>query len=298
MKLTLTVLILALFASSMIAQNSSVIDAKIIKVPQAKMPKEAKESGLGGRVTVLVSIDEAGNVTSAEEAAGPDWVCPAVLRTDVVALREAAMTAAREARFEPATEDGKPVASAMQLNFDFPQKKPKKEPRDGKEVNFSAVNTPPSDYKGPVNAAPDAPKYTVKGDPNFSAANTPPPDYKGPVNVNSSGTYTMKADETAPPMTLIPGGKTLSGGVLNGKAVSLPKPRYPPAARAVRASGAVSIQVLIDEDGKAFSAMAVSGHPLLRAAARQAACRSEFSPTQLMGTPVKVSGIITYNFVP
>jgi TonB family protein len=88
------------------------------------------------------------------------------------------------------------------------------------------------------------------------------------------------------------------GGVLNGKAISLPKPAYPPAARAVRAEGTVQMQVLIDEEGNLFSAAAVSGHPLLRAAARQAACGAKFTPTLLSGSPVKVFGIITYNFVP
>lgn len=92
--------------------------------------------------------------------------------------------------------------------------------------------------------------------------------------------------------------KTISGGVLNGKAISLPKPPYPPAARAVRASGAVSVQVLIDESGHVVSASAANGHPLLRAAAEQAARGARFSPTLLSGQPVKVSGIITYNFVP
>jgi TonB family protein len=97
------------------------------------------------------------------------------------------------------------------------------------------------------------------------------------------------AQESAP--------KTLSGGVLNGKATSLPKPPYPPAARAVGASGAVTVQVLIDENGDVISASAVSGHPLLKAAAVQAARGAKFSPTKLEGAPVKVSGVITYNFV-
>jgi TonB family protein len=91
--------------------------------------------------------------------------------------------------------------------------------------------------------------------------------------------------------------KQISGGVLNGKAVSLPKPPYPPAARAVNAEGAVSVQVLIDEEGNVVSANAVSGHPLLRAASVEAARAAKFSPTRLMDQPVKVSGIITYNFV-
>ncbi len=98
-----------------------------------------------------------------------------------------------------------------------------------------------------------------------------------------------------PPPAKLP--STISGGVLNGKATSLPKPTYPPAARAVNAEGAVSVQVLIDERGTVISASAVSGHPLLRAAATDAARGARFSPTLLQGEPVKVSGVITYNFV-
>ena len=91
--------------------------------------------------------------------------------------------------------------------------------------------------------------------------------------------------------------KTISGGVLNGKATSLPKPIYPPEARSEKASGAVSVQVLIDESGTIISAKAVSGHPLLRAASEAAAREARFSPTTLQGQPIKVSGVITYNFV-
>jgi protein TonB len=85
--------------------------------------------------------------------------------------------------------------------------------------------------------------------------------------------------------------------VLNGKAISLPKPPYPPIAKAARAAGTVTVQVTIDESGKVISARAVGGHPLLQQAAVQAAYGARFSPTQLSGQPVKVTGVITYNFV-
>lgn len=92
--------------------------------------------------------------------------------------------------------------------------------------------------------------------------------------------------------------KTVSGGVVNSKATNLVKPTYPQAARAVRASGAVNVQVTISESGSVISASAVSGHPLLRQAAESAARSSKFSPTLLSGQPVKVTGVIVYNFVP
>jgi periplasmic protein TonB len=89
----------------------------------------------------------------------------------------------------------------------------------------------------------------------------------------------------------------ISGGVLNGKAIHLVTPPYPAIARSAHASGPVQVQVLIDENGNVVSANAVSGHPLLRAAAVAAAHASKFSPTKLSGQPVKVNGVIIYNFV-
>jgi TonB family protein len=89
----------------------------------------------------------------------------------------------------------------------------------------------------------------------------------------------------------------ISGGVLNGKALYLPPPEYPPIALQAKAAGMVTVQVLIDESGNVVSAHAVSGHPLLQAAAVNAALQAKFSPTLLMGEPVKVTGVITFNFV-
>jgi TonB family protein len=91
--------------------------------------------------------------------------------------------------------------------------------------------------------------------------------------------------------------KTVSGGVLNGSAISLPAPQYPAAAKAVNAQGSVTVQILIDEGGNIIAAAAVSGHPLLRSAAETAAREAKFSPTLLGGPAVKVSGVVTYNFV-
>jgi TonB family protein len=85
--------------------------------------------------------------------------------------------------------------------------------------------------------------------------------------------------------------------VLNGRAKDLPKPLYPAIARQVRASGLVSVQVLIDEHGKVVSAQALQGHPFLIPSAVKAAYQARFSPTLVGDTPVKVSGIINYNFV-
>jgi TonB family protein len=88
----------------------------------------------------------------------------------------------------------------------------------------------------------------------------------------------------------------ISGGVLNSKATSLPIPPYPPIAKAAHASGNVTVEVTIDEDGNVIAARAVSGHPLLQAASVAAARNAKFAPTKLSGQAVKVQGVLVYTF--
>ena len=91
--------------------------------------------------------------------------------------------------------------------------------------------------------------------------------------------------------------RIVSGGVLNGKAIKKPQPRYPPEAKAARAQGTVSVQITVNENGDVVSAVAVSGHPLLQPAGVEAARKAKFEPTTLCGKPIRLTGVITYNFV-
>lgn len=109
----------------------------------------------------------------------------------------------------------------------------------------------------------------------------PPPPQPGNSNKNAAGS-----------------GDMVSGGMLNARATSLPKPAYPKVAKAAGASGTVIVQVIVDETGKVTSATAISGHPLLRQSAVQAAYQARFTPMKLSGKAVKVFGTISYNFVP
>lgn len=60
------------------------------------------------------------------------------------------------------------------------------------------------------------------------------------------------------------------------KALSLPRPAYPAAAKAIRVTGDVSVSVRLNEVGAVDSALALTGHPLLRKPAVSAANRSRF----------------------
>ena len=100
----------------------------------------------------------------------------------------------------------------------------------------------------------------------------------------------------APPVSKPKPAPPKNVGVVNGIAISLPKPPYPAIALSINIQGKVDVQVTIDETGRVISARAASGHPFLRPAAEKAASNARFSPTLVSGVPVKVTGVIIYNF--
>ena len=116
------------------------------------------------------------------------------------------------------------------------------------------------------------------------------------MNPSTNGPVVKLDSEPPPSPSPRPILKSVSGGVLNGMALSLPAPAYPDTAKRMRVAGTVSVDVVIDEDGKVISAEASGGPVTLREAAVQAARRARFSPTKLSGQPVKVSGVINYKF--
>ena len=156
-----------------------------------------------------------------------------------------------------------------------------------KEISAKASDVPPV-RKGVV---------TMVGTGNSNAV-APMAPGNGTGNIISSAPAKVDIkDEPPPPPPKPTPHAPISGGVLNGKAVHLVQPPYPPIARSAHASGQVVVQVLIDENGNVVAAHATSGHPLLQAAAVNAARSSKFTPTKLSGQPVKVNGVIIYNFV-
>ena len=84
--------------------------------------------------------------------------------------------------------------------------------------------------------------------------------------------------------------------VLRGAAIELPQPEYPQSALVTRTSGAVEVQLLVNEKGVVTNARAQSGNPLLIQAAETAALKARFSPAKISSDPTITFGVITYNF--
>lgn len=155
--------------------------------------------------------------------------------------------------------------------------------------NFNTSSAPVSNTKTPT------PTPTPK--PSPSPTPTATPDEEATPEPTRSP-MPSRTPLPSPEPTLIrptppkpPANRPDAGGVLNGRALSLAKPAYPAAARQIGASGPVAVEVIVDQRGNVIAAKAVSGHPLLRRAAEDAARQSKVRPADN-----QLSGLLLYNF--
>jgi Ca-activated chloride channel family protein len=239
---------------------------------------------------------------------------PAGLSEPVINQNNAAMQT-RAVQRAPAPTDNLPALSSSNISTpeksgdSAPLRSRRKGPTDSGDdatetgSNVKAVSTVESEpvIKGGAvttrasepTAPPPKPVASPTPTPSPSA---PPSSAASPAASKStppaSDTAKTSQSQTAKPIRDVP----FNAGVINGKAISLPKPQYPPNARTMRAEGLVTVEVLLDEEGKVLSAKAVDGNAVLRQAAINAARLARFSPTLLAGQPVKVTGVITYKF--
>ena len=152
-------------------------------------------------------------------------------------------------------------------------------------VGTAALNVPPVSGRyriGPGNVDPPS---VIPGTPGCVICGSGPPKVVETVT------------PPPPPATTKPSTLRVSAPVILAKVVDLPKPLYPTIAKQARIQGPVNVQILVDESGRVISAQAVKGSPMLTQAAVNAALRARFTPTKLGDQPVKVQGVITYNFV-
>ena len=168
-------------------------------------------------------------------------------------------------------------------SFTPPKEPPKEIPR-AVDVKPKPVQAAPVVSQG-VPGGTGVPGGVPGGVPAGTGDSDPPPPPPPPPK-----------PEPTPTPTPRPSTQRVSGGVLQGNAIRKVQPPYPAIAKAARASGAVQVAVTISEEGRVISAEAVSGHPLLKEAAVSAARQWSFKPTELSGVPVKVQGILTFNF--
>lgn len=182
------------------------------------------------------------------------------------------------------------------------------------DFNANIVNT---NLNGNTNSNVNAVSNTNPKTPTPTRMPTPTPtpnanigtNINGAINTNSNLPPLPSVTETptvrptvAPTPRPSPSNEpsnrpVVNAGILNSRAINLPKPAYPPTAKQMHAEGQVTVQVSVDEAGNVTAAKATSGNILLRASAEAAARQSKFNPVRINNQAVPVNGILLYNFV-
>jgi hypothetical protein len=81
-----------------------------------------------------------------------------------------------------------------------------------------------------------------------------------------------------------------------GQYIYISKPFISRRAGRTQPNSQTKVKITVNEKGFVNSAIALEGHPLLRAMSVQAARQTKFIPTTINGKPVRVTGVITFDF--
>jgi periplasmic protein TonB len=123
----------------------------------------------------------------------------------------------------------------------------------------------------------------IPGGANTVEAPPPPPPTPTPV---------AKPAATPAPDKVV----RLTSILTQGRVLRRVQPPYPVLAKQAHIQGSVQVQIEISDEGAVTNVTLLSGHPLLREAALQAAKQWLFIPTELNGQRVRAIGLLTFNF--
>jgi hypothetical protein len=162
---------------------------------------------------------------------------------------------------EPVREQN---SAASQVNMERPMRQAHIDRVSNPTVVPNEISPVPSSVPERPEGSYDIGRFDL--DPRETAASgIPGGNTLGSTTAGSSSSSAAAPEpERAPPVTEPPPVPVKpptprSKGVVNGMAIDLPKPPYPPTARSIRLTGEVNVQVTIDEEGRVVSAQAVTG---------------------------------------
>ncbi|HXD32808.1 MAG TPA: energy transducer TonB [Pyrinomonadaceae bacterium] len=87
--------------------ENEILSNRVISLPRPVYPEDAREQKVAGVVRVLATVDESGSVAEAEAVSGSPL------------LQEAAVNAARQAKFEPLGRAGRPSKTKTIIAYNF-----------------------------------------------------------------------------------------------------------------------------------------------------------------------------------
>src|SRR3984893_8222589 len=147
-------------------------------------------------------------------------------------------------------------------------------------------------HDAPIHVKPPRAKTPAQGEE--SALPLPSPLAVASANDHNLSGLMASASSSVPRPSLAT--VKISQGVSQGLLIKRVQPKYPSAALAVRAQGAVQIEATINKDGNVTNLKVLSGDPVLARAALEAVRQWRYKPYYLDGDPVEIQTQITVNF--
>jgi TonB family protein len=148
---------------------------------------------------------------------------------------------------------------------------------------------------------PDKPIVPITSPPDIALQKSPPVPVRL-ENPKKSAEVTTPAPiinansvVAAPPVSVVNSGPVEVGSLLAYASKQAPA-TYPPAARSMRTSGVVKVEVVVDEKGDVSEVKKADGPALLQAAAKDAVKKWKFRPVMRDGQAVRATGFISFNF--
>jgi len=172
-----------------------------------------------------------------------------------------------------------------------------------KTVQQSPVNPPPSVQPSPVPTASNAGNNSTANPTNTVAGNTKTDKQQQaakPVVISNRQTEPTdtpkKTDTPANTTDAAKASGSMDVGSLINYATRQQQPLYPVAAKNMRTTGVVRVDITIDENGDVAEVQKTSGPPLLQGAAKDAIKKWRFKPFVRDGQPVKATGFVNFSF--
>jgi TonB family protein len=230
---------------------------------------DTRETMASSRSVVMSAVEGESNVVAANTAQ-PPVSQPMIVPVASVpqAVPPASPTREREVKVVGSTPSDTNVAQA-------------EKPVYVAEKQSVAASTPPKTEEPKIEAPKvEAPK-----------AETPKPEPKPELKAEEPKAPVEEPKTEAPKNT-----SPVAVGSLIGFATSQAKPIYPPAAKAARSTGVVTVELTVDEAGGVVDVQKATGPMMLQAAAKDAIRKWKFKPFVRDGQPVKATGFVNFNF--
>jgi len=154
----------------------------------------------------------------------------------------------------------------------------------------------------PETRKPDSPflvKPDTKQTKTLATSEEPAPQPPSSLEIASANASNLSSVVSSAPSSAPKLSHTtlkISQGVSKGLLIKQVQPKYPAAALAVHAQGAVQIEATIDKEGNVISPKVLKGDPILGRAALEAVRQWRYKPYYLDGQPVEIQTQITVNF--